>query len=222
MTDESLKVPKMDMKDVNIGNAFQQFVGIMKLDKKVIQSVSASPKGFTVAALFLLVGVSAGPIMQAIFGYNFLGIVVHPSISATIVSIVIALAMAVVGIFVTTLVATKMFNGKGTFAQYFNVVGLAYGLQVVTVVSTILPGFTMLVAFALAIWGLVVGYVVVKEVFKLDNANTVLTLIVTFISILVVSAVLASVFLAMGLSSAMNAASVNVGDIPKIDFSANY
>lgn len=208
MTDDSMKMPKMDMKDMNVGNAFQQFIGIIKLDKKVIESVAKSDKGGPAAALFLLVGVAATPLVQMLVGIRVFNTTIRPDLSSTLMGILGALIAAGLGFVVTTMVATKLFKGKGTLAQYFNVVGLAYGLNVLGAIGVLIPGLIALVPLVVGIWGLVVGYVVLKTVFHLDNTNAVLTIIVTVVAMFVIMAVLG----ALGLTAAINQA-------PNIDLS---
>ncbi len=215
MTDDSLKMPKMDMKDMNVGNAFQQFLGILKLDKKVIEAVAKNQGGGPAAALFLLVGVALGPISQAIFGIRVFNAVIRPDISSVLVSIVGGLVAALLGFLVTTLVANRLFKGKGSFAEYFRVAGLAYGLSVLTVLSTFLPGLAALVGIVVALWGLVVGYVVIKNVFHLDDTNTVLTIIVTVVAIILIGAIVGSLGLAGGYGAGMS-------EMGSFDFSVTY
>lgn len=208
MTDDSMKMPKMDMKDMNVGNAFQQFLGIIRLDKKVIEQVAVNEKGGPAAALFLFVGVALTPLLQAIMGIRVFNTVIRPDMTSTLMTIVGALVAAALGFAVTTLVATKLFKGKGTFPGYFRVVGLAYGLNVLSAVGVLVPGLIALVPLIVGIWGLVVGYTVLKSVFHLDNTNAVLTIIVTVVAMFVIMAVLG----ALGLTAAINQA-------PNIDFS---
>lgn len=209
MNDDSMKMPKMDMKDMNIGNAFQQFLGIMKLDKKVIAEVAANEKGGVAAALFLVVGVAVTPLLQAIMGIRVFNTVVRPDMTSTLMGIVGGLVAAVLGFVVTTLVATKLFKGKGTLASYFRVVGLAYGLNVLSAIGVLIPGLIALVPLLVGVWGLVVGYTVLKSVFHLDDANAVLTIIVTIVAIVVIMAILG----ALGLTAAVSQA-------PSFDFNS--
>lgn len=202
MTDDSMKMPKMDMKDMNIGNAFQQFIGIVKLDKKVIEGVAKNEKGGAAAALFLLVGVAATPLLQAVIGIRVFNTVIRPDLTATLMGIVTALIAAALGFVVTTLVATKLFKGKGTLAEYFRVAGLAYGLNILSAIVVLVPGLVALVPLIVGIWGLVVGFVVLKTVFHLDNTNAVLTIVVTVVALMVVAAALG----ALGLTAAINQA----------------
>lgn len=208
MNDDSMKMPKMDMKDMNVGNAFQQFLGIVKLDKKVIAEVAANEKGGPAAALFLVIGVAATPLLQAIMGIRVFNTVIRPDITSTLMGIVGGLIAAALGFVVTTMIATKLFKGKGTLAGYFRVVGLAYGLNVLSALGVLIPGLIALVPLIVGIWGLVVGYTVLKSVFHLDDKNAVLTIIVTVVAMFVVMAVLA----ALGLTAAVSQA-------PNLDFS---
>lgn len=192
MSDESLKMPKMDMKDIDVGNAFQQFLGVIKLDKTVIGKVAQNEKGGTVAALFLLIGVIAGPLAQLAFGIRVFNVVVRPDITATITGSLVALVSALLTILVTTLVATKLFKGAGSFAAYFRVIGLAYGLNVLNIVVSLVPGFGVFIALIVGIWMLAIAFTTIKSVFHLDDTNAVLTIVVTIVAFFLLGAAVAS------------------------------
>jgi len=200
-TDPAMEMPKIDMKDVNVGNAFQQFVSIMKLDKKAIEAVAKNEKGGAVAGLFLLVGAIAGPLAGWLFGTRLGPIVVRSQLSEMLVGAVFAVVIAALTIFITTLVATRLFKGKGSFAEFFRVMGLVYGAYVLNILGGLVPALSPIIALVVAIWVLVVSYVAIKTVFKLDDTNAVLTIIVTVVAYLILGALVGSIMVSVGLSS---------------------
>lgn len=200
-TDPAMEMPKIDLKDVNIGNALQQFISILKLDKKVMEAVAKNEKGGAAAVLFLVVGAVAGPLSGFIFGTRLGPIVVRTELGATLVSAVFGVAVAALTIFITSLVATRLFKGKGTFAEFFRVLGLVYGAYVLNIIGGLLPTLAPIVTLVVAIWVLVVSFVAIKEIFKLDDTNAVLTIIVTVVAYMILIALAGSIMLSIGLST---------------------
>lgn len=198
-TDPAMEMPKIDMKDVNIGNAFQQFIGILKLDKKVIESVAKSEKGGAAAALFLVVGAIAGPLSGWIFGTRLGPVLVRAELGTALVGAVFGVAVAVLTIFITSLVATRLFKGKGTFAELFSVMGLVYGVYVLNLIGGLLPALSPIIGLVVAVWFLVVTFVALKSIFKLDDTNAVLTIIVTIVAYAVLIALVGSIMVSMGM-----------------------
>jgi hypothetical protein len=201
--DESIEMPKIDIKDVNLGNSFQKFLQIVKLDKKAIEDVSKDKKGATGALIFLVVGALASPLAMAIFGVTLFGITVRPAIGDVFIQAILAVIMAGLVIFITSLVAIKLFKGHGTFSEYFRIAGLTYGLNVIGIISFIIPSFGMLIGLLVGIWMLVINYIAIKIVFKLDDTNTVLTMIVTVVVFMLLSAIVASTGFGVMSSSSM-------------------
>lgn len=190
--DPSMEIPQIDMKDLDFGGAFKQFLEILKLNKKAIESVAGNAKGGAAALIFLVAGAIAAPLGSLIFGYKILNVVYWPDIVAVLIQAVFAAVMAVAVIFVTTVVANKLFKGKGSFADYFRVMGLAYGLNVVILLGYAVPSLAPLLGLVASIWGLVIMFYALQIIFKLDNTNVILTIIVTIVAMVVLSAVVAS------------------------------
>lgn len=190
--DETMDMPKIDMKDVDLGGAFKQFLEVIKLNKKILEGVAGNKKGGASAAIFLILGAIAAPLAQLIFGVKFLNVTYRPDIVSVLIQAVIAVVIAVLVIFVTAVVANKLFKGKGSFAEYFRVMGLAYGLNVVNFLGPIIPSLSPLLALVISIWVLVVSFYAIQAIFKLDNTNTVLTIIVTVVAFVALGAIVAS------------------------------
>jgi len=205
--DESMEMPKIDMKDVDLGGAFKQFLEVIKLNKKAIEGVAGNKKGGAVAAIFLVAGSIAAPLAQLIFGVRFLNVVYRPDVVSILIQAAIAIVIAVLVIFITTIVANKLFKGKGSFADYFQVMGLAYGLNVLMFLGPILPSLAPLISLVVGIWVLIISFYALQSIFKLDNTNAVLTIIVTIVAFFVLGAVVA----ALGFGAAYN--SVDLSNI---------
>lgn len=197
--DEFMEMPKIDMKDMDFGNAFQKFLKVIKLDKKAIVAVSEDKKGGTAAAIFLVIGAIGSPLGSLVFGYRFFNTVVRPDIGSALLGSLLAVVMAALTLFVTSIVAVKLFKGHGSFPEFFRVAGLAYGLSVLYFFGFLVPSLQMLLGLVVGVWMLVISFVTIKQVFKLDDANTVLTMIVTVIVFLLLGGIITS----LGVGGAM-------------------
>lgn len=203
MADDPLKMPNIDMKDVDVGNAWQQFLGIIKLDKKVIESVAGNKKSDTVAGIFLLIGVVAVPLAHAVFGMNVFGGLVRIGFTAMLTSMLGMLISVVLSLLVATFVAVRLFHGKGSFVQLYRVLGLAYALNVLNVLGVLLAGLGVFVSLIVMVWMLLIIFHALKYVFHLDDTNAVLTIVITVVSFLLLGQILLSLGFPMGSSYLM-------------------
>lgn len=190
MNTNDLKIPKMDFSHLDFAGGFKKFLAIVQLDKKVVEEVATDEKMNAMAAIYLLIGSIASPLAMFIFGVRLFGVAVRADLVSTLISAVVAVVMALAGFVVITLVANRMFKGQGTFEQIFRVMGLVSLLNVISVLGFIVGPLAAILSFAVAIWSLVVSFNVLKLVFKLDNANAVLTVVVGWIALFVLMSVL--------------------------------
>jgi len=207
MKERLLKMPRLVLKDLNIQEAFNSFIGLIRLDKKVIMGIAKDEKGGAAAAFFLLLGVAFPWLFKAVFGTRVFNVIVRPDFSTVFINILIGLHFVLVAIFIVTVVATELFKGKGSFDDFFRVSGLAYGLLVLSIVGSTVPVLASYVALILLVWGFVILFVLIRTVFGLDDANTVLTILLMLVSIFVLD----TFFSWLGLTA---------GHIGSIDFSS--
>jgi hypothetical protein len=195
---EGLGLPKVDMKKVNkdsLKGGFSDFIEIMKLNKGRINAVAGrESEGIGVALVYLIVGAIGAPLGGAILGYSYFGIAVRVSLLNALVGAVLAAVVAAVVLYVTNLLAIRVFKGKGTFPQYFRVMGYAYLLSFVGFL-TLVPVLGSLAS----IYILVVNFIALQEIHKLDATNSVLTILLTVAVFVLLSFVLASITATMGL-----------------------
>jgi hypothetical protein len=191
-------MPKVDLKKASgaaLKGGLKDVIEILKLNKSRISAVAGrESEGITVALVYLIIGAIGAPLGTAVFGVTFFGTRITTPILNALVNCVVAAVVGALVLYVTSFVAEKVFKGKGTFSQYFRVMGYAYLLNVV--------GFLTMIPFlgALAsLYLLVVSFVALKEVHKLDSTNVVLTILVT-IGVFIVLCYLLAMF---GLSGAM-------------------
>ena len=199
------EIPKVDFKGVNVGSitgGFNDVIEILKLNKTVIDKVAGRDgEGIAVALIYLLIGALAVPLGAMILGISvpFIGTIrigVVPALQSALGSAI----MFCVSLYVTNLVAEKMFQGHAKFPQYFRVMGYA---ALVNVIGFITP--VMALSLVAGVWWMVVNYVVLNHVHKLSSQNAALTIVVMLVVLYILNAVLTSFgFGSMSLGSSLS------------------
>lgn len=191
------EIPKVDMKSVNadaLKGGFGDVIEILKLNKTAIDKVAhRDSEGITLALVYLTIGGIAPSLGGAILGFTILGTTFRTPIVSALIGAVLAVVISAVALYVTSLVAEKMFHGTGKFPQYFRVMGYASLINVVGFL-TMVP----IISTIASIWVLVVNYMALTIVHKLNSTNAVLTIIVTVLVFIALTAVIAS----LGLTAA--------------------
>lgn len=191
-------IPKVDLKGVTpdaLKGGLMDVVEILKLNKTKIDAVAGrDSEGVTMALIYLAIGSFGAPLGGAIFGYNVLGVTFRTPILNALIGGVIATVMGALVVYITSLVAERLFKGKGKFPQFFRVMGYAYLVSLLGIV-TMVPFLGSLAG----IWVLVVDFIALQQVHKLDTTNAILTIIVTIVAFVVLSFLVAS----LGMSAMM-------------------
>ena len=114
---------------------------------------------------------------------------------------------AILGLFVTTLIGvanyyiwayvthfigTNMFEGEADVGELLRVLGYASGPRLLSFFQFI-PCLGAILAFAGGIWALVVGFFGVQEALDLDTTETLVTVVLGWIVIFIISAIVTSV-----------------------------
>lgn len=185
------EIPKIDMKNVNadsLKGGFGDIIEILKLNKAVTEKVAnRDAEGISLALVYLGIGAIGAPLGGAILGYSFLGVTVRTPIVSALIGAVLAIVMGALVFYVTNMVAEKMFHGQAKFPQYFRVMGYAALLNFVGFL-TIVP----ILSTIASIWLLVVNYMALTNIHKLNSTNAVLTIIVTIVAFIALTAVIAA------------------------------
>lgn len=160
--------------------------------KKPVMHHVAEDKGKTIFGYYIII---ASVLLSFIGMQLFLGSF-GPTLTFGISSAVVQLVSIVVGIYALSFVAKKLFKGHAKHEEFFRV--MAYGM-IVTWVG-IVPHLSPIGG----IWALVIIFVVLRTVHKLDVGGTIGTMLVTLVIMFVVSAALSSLSARMGFGSYMN------------------
>jgi hypothetical protein len=98
-------------------------------------------------------------------------------------------------------VGTRMFHGTATYGELLRTLGFAYSPGVLLILSFI-PVLGGIIAFVVAIWRIVAGFIGVREALDLDTGNTIAVVVVGIIAYIIVLIILGLILGAIGLSAA--------------------
>lgn len=148
---------------------------------------AANDDRYSQQALTIVMVVAAlsgvGAFLSNIFSANFIG---------AIVGLVLGIGFAIVGyfvwVYVVQYVGAQFFQGRATVPQLQRTLGYAYVPTVLGFFSFI-PCLGGLVALAGSLWALACGFFAVREVHQLDDGKTLLTVIIGWVVVMVLTAI---------------------------------
>jgi len=183
----------------DIGKEFMNAIEVLKLNGKKMEEIANLKSAALPALLFIVIGALAFHIGVYYYIANmFKGLAglaglagmddvsFAPPILDLAISFVLLVVVSVVEIFVVDFVANTFFKGQGKFGQLFRVLGYANLAMVLSLF--------MQIGFIGGIWMLVVTYVALTKLKKLDSTNTVLTIIISLVIVAVLSYLLNLLF----------------------------
>ena len=116
--------------------------------------------------------------------------------TSALMAMVLAVVMSIVGYYiwayVTHFVGTRFFGGTADTGELLRTIGFAYAPNVLAVFSFI-PCVGPLIALVGSIWALVAGIIAVRAALDFDTGKAVLTAIIGWLIIMVVTFVLAAI-----------------------------
>ena len=126
----------------------------------------------------------------------FLGGVIAGRFGAALLGLVVALVTGVVNYYiwayVTYFVGTRLFHAAVDPGELLRVLGYASGPRALEILGFI-PCVGWLIAFAGGIWALVAGFVGVREALDLDTGKTLITVIIGWVIIMIITWLIAAV-----------------------------
>jgi Yip1 domain len=156
-----------------------RMIGAMKADVKTLSEIEADPNAFTQAiTVIVIAGVAA-----------LIGNIFRAGILAGVIQLIARLIGYFLFTFLVFLIGTKVMpepSTKADFNETFRTVGFAASPGVFNVLA-IIPFLGPLISFLIAIWGLVIGVIAVREV--LDYTNTgraIIVCLIAFVACLIV------------------------------------
>jgi len=180
----------------DIGKEFMNAIEVLKLNVKKMEEIANNKAAALPALLFILLGALAFHVGVYFFIANMFkglgglaglaGVSLTPPILDLFISFLLLAFITIVEIFVLDFVGNTAFKGQGKFGQLFRVLGYANLAMVVSVF--------MQIGFIGGIWLLVVTYVALNKIKKLDSTNTVLTMIISLVVVSLISYLLNLLF----------------------------
>ncbi|MFW6136141.1 MAG: Yip1 family protein [Chloroflexota bacterium] len=127
---------------------------------------------------------------------TFIGGVMGGEIGSALLGLIAALVTGVVTYYiwayVTYFVGTKLFNAEVDPGELLRVLGYASGPRALSILSFI-PCVGWIVAFAGGVWSLIAGFIGAREALDLDTTKTLITIVIGWIIIMIVTAVVMAV-----------------------------
>jgi hypothetical protein len=182
----SHEIPPIDLKKVNkkeLQAGISDVIGILKLDKTRINAVAdRESEGINIALVYIFAASVVASVGQVLFMYSNLGSAFGGVLLRALVGGVIMGVMSALVIYVSHMVAARLFKGKSSLPRYFRVMGYASLIGVL--------GFISALGGLASIYLLVVNFMVLQELHKLDTTNAVLVILVTIGVFMVLSYIL--------------------------------
>jgi hypothetical protein len=127
---------------------------------------------------------------------NFLAGIIGGSIGAAVGGLIFGVVIGVVNYYiwayVTFFVGTNLFHGTADVGELLRTLGYASGPRVLSIL-TFIPCLGGLVALVGAIWALVAGVIAVRQALDFDTTNAVLTVIIGWVIVLIITLVVGAV-----------------------------
>lgn len=171
-----------------------------KLEKAFYEEVehdsSYSQDALAVVVLAALAGGIGSFISSLVGGAGALA-----AIASFIFGIIVAVLAYYVWVFVAQYVGTRFFKGQGDFGEVQRAFGFAYAPQVLNILSFI-PCVGWVLPVVTWLWSLATGFVAIKQSLDQDDTNAALTMVVSFVVVLVATLILGLIGGAFGLAGA--------------------
>ncbi|MBU0728054.1 YIP1 family protein [Patescibacteria group bacterium] len=149
----------------------------------------ASDKSKTKSALLIIV-VAA---LLSFLGQQFFSSWVKPALTTGLLMSLFQVIMMVVGIYVMSFVAQKIFKGSGAHDAFFRVLGFAVIVSWISLIP--------MLGLISALWSLALVFVILKAVHKLTTGGAIGTIIVSIVIMGLIGMVTAPLFGGYGMGS---------------------
>lgn len=147
-----------------------------------------------IAALLSFVGSVVGALFPSVLG-SVAG--VNTSFFGLLVAAVVVAIWVVIGYYIwsylTWFIGTRFFGGTAEPGELMRTIGYAYAPQWLRVLNFI-PCIGPLLGILVSIWSLVAGIIAIREALDFDTGKAVITAIIGWLVIFVISLVIAGIF----------------------------
>lgn len=163
------------------------------LYKEVEQDTSATSQALLVVLIVAVLSGIGGLILAATIPFLGLG----GGIRGLITGIITSLIAWAVWSFVTYWIGTTLFKGTATYGELLRCLGFAYTPSALGF-FVFIPALGPLIAFIGSIWALVAMIIAIREALNFTTGNAVITAVIGFVVMLIVTAILGALGLAGG------------------------
>jgi len=182
---------------MDFGTIFNRMIRAAMLDKDFYNEVEADTSlNQEALTVVIITAIAAG------IGSFIGGVILGQTIGAAIIGLVFGIVMGIVGYYIwaylTQFIGTRLFGGAADVGELLRTLGYATAPQILGIFALI-PCVGSLVALVGALWSLVAGVVAVREALDLDTGKAVLTVVIGWLVVFVISAVIGG---ALGLGAA--------------------
>lgn len=171
---------------------WERMIRAAKLDSslynEVEQDVSATSQALIVVVLVAVLSGIGGLILALTIPFLGLG----GGVRGLITGIISALIAWAVWSLVTYWVGTSFFGGKATYGELLRCLGFAYTPSALGF-FVFIPGLGPLIAFIGSVWALVAMVIGIREALDVTTGKAVITAIIGFVIMLIVTALLGAV-----------------------------
>ncbi len=127
---------------------------------------------------------------------SFIGGIISGGFGSALLALIVALVMGVVTYYiwayVTYFVGVQLFDATADPGELLRVLGYASGPRALSILSFI-PCLGWLIALAGGIWALIAGFIGVREALDLDTTKTLITVVIGWVIILIITAIITAV-----------------------------
>jgi hypothetical protein len=171
------------------------------LFKQPAMHAVAQEKGKTTFGYYIIIaGALLGLIGQQLFPAFF-----RPSFLFGIIMAVMQVVMAVIGIYLVSYIAKKVFKGHAQHDQFFRVASYAMILMWLSLIPQL--------SIISGLWGLALMFVILKVIHKLTTGGAIGTIVIAALLMFVVSAILSPVYTKFGGFGVMGKMNYGSGNI---------
>jgi len=161
----------------NIVPEFKTALQVILFNEKAMHEVAADKNKTKFGFAIIVVAAILGIIGQQFFMGFF-----KPTLAVSVVSMVVQLILVIIGIYVISWVAKKIFKGTASHDAFFRV--MAYGM--ILGWASIIP----MLGIIAGLWALALLFVILTKVHKVTAGGAIGTIIISLIILAIVSAIL--------------------------------
>lgn len=160
---------------MDFSNSIKQAIEILKLNKAAIEKVAKDKQATTAGILILIIG----GIIGGIASKKWILLSITP---------IIVLIFSFIGIGILHLIA-KLFGGKAEFIELYRVLTHASILNWLSIFDLV-PYLKTAIAIITSIWGIVVNFVTIKNIYKISTLKTIFVIIIPILLFIVIMAIM--------------------------------